>query len=113
MRLIALLLAFALPGTSVVETKAHTLFTDGMVLQRDLPCPVWGTAEPGTEVEVQITGQRKSAKAGADGKWSVKLDPLPAGGPHELKIGDRVVKDVLVGEVWVCSGQSNMEWSVN
>jgi sialate O-acetylesterase len=112
-----LFIAFAaLPATSAApraETKAHTLFTDGMVLQRDLPCPVWGTAEPGAELAVEIAGQKKSAKAGADGRWSVKLDPMPAGGPHELKIGERVVKDVLVGEVWVCSGQSNMEMTVN
>jgi sialate O-acetylesterase len=113
MRVTALLLALLAPATTVAETKLHTLFTDGMVLQRDLPCKVWGTAAAGEEVVVEIAGQKKSAKAGADGRWSVKLDPLPAGGPHELKAGGVTVKDVLVGEVWVCSGQSNMEWSVN
>jgi sialate O-acetylesterase len=95
------------------ELKPNALFSDGMVLQRDFACPVWGTAAAGTEVAVEIAGQKKSAKAGADGKWSLKLDPLPAGGPHELKIGGATLKDVLVGEVWICSGQSNMEWSVN
>jgi sialate O-acetylesterase len=95
------------------EAKLHALFGDGMVLQREFACPVWGTAAPGAEVVVEIAGQRKSAKAGPDGRWSVKLDPMPAGGPHELRAGTAAAKDVLVGEVWICSGQSNMEWTVN
>ena len=97
------------------ELKLHALFSDGMVLQSDFACPVWGTVEPGEEVTVSIGGQKKTAKAGADGKWSVKLDPLKTGGPHELIVGGRntvTVRDVLIGEVWVCSGQSNMEWTV-
>jgi len=98
------------------ELKLHALFSDGMVLQSDFACPVWGTVEPGEEISVSIAGQKKTAKAGADGKWSIKLDPLKSGGPHELVVGGRTtvtVRDVLVGEVWVCSGQSNMEWIVN
>jgi sialate O-acetylesterase len=98
------------------ELKLHALFSDGMVLQRDFACPVWGTVEPGEEVSVSIAGQKKTAKAGADGKWSLRLDPLKAGGPHELAVAGRnavTVRDVLVGEVWICSGQSNMEWVVN
>lgn len=112
---ILLVLSLAvLPAASAArrEAKLHSLFTDGLVLQRDMACPVWGSAGAGEEVTVEIAGQKKSAKAGADGAWSLKLDPLPAGGPHELKAGGVVLKDVLVGEVWVCSGQSNMEWSV-
>ncbi len=98
------------------ELKLHALFSDGMVLQSDFASPVWGTVEPGEEITVSIAGQKKSAKAGADGKWSVKLDPLKSGGPHELTVAGRnsiTVRDVLVGEVWICSGQSNMEWTVN
>jgi len=98
------------------ELKLHALFSDGMVLQSEFACPVWGTVEAGEEVTVSIAGQKKTAKAGADGKWSLKLDPLKAGGPHELVVAGRntiTVRDVLVGEVWVCSGQSNMEWVVN
>ncbi len=109
---LALILVAAAPRA---ELKLHALFTDHMVLQRDLPAPVWGTAEPGDEVIVSIAGQKKSAKAGADGKWMAKLDPIKAGGPHELSVSGKAtltVKDVLVGEVWVCSGQSNMEQSV-
>ncbi len=93
-----------------------TLFTDGLVLQAGQANPVWGTTEPGADVRVSIAGQSKSATAAADGKWSLKLDPLPPGGPHELTVEGKpalVVKDVLVGEVWVCSGQSNMEMTVN
>jgi sialate O-acetylesterase len=115
----AFLLALASLGTAReprAELKLHALFSDGMVLQSDFACPVWGTVEPGEEVSVAIAGQKKTAKTGADGKWSLKLDPLKSGGPHELIVGGRTtvtVRDVFVGEVWVCSGQSNMEWVVN
>src|SRR5262252_51521 len=109
----ALILVLSSLGTareSRAELKLHALFSDGMVLQSDFACPIWGTVEPGEEISVSIAGQKKSAKAGADGKWSLKLDPLKAGGPHELVVAGRntvTVRDVLVGEVWVCSGQSN------
>jgi sialate O-acetylesterase len=101
---------------SKAELKLHALFSDHMVLQCDLPCPVWGTVEPGEEISVAVAGQKKSAKAGADGKWSIKLDAMKAGGPHEMTVAGRnsiTLHDVLVGEVWICSGQSNMEMSVN
>lgn len=92
------------------------IFGDHMVLQRDQPDKVWGWAEPGEEVRATINGKTKSTKAGSDGSWSVLLDPMPAGGPYELKIeGKNAVafQDVLVGEVWICSGQSNMQWPVS
>jgi sialate O-acetylesterase len=92
--------------------KLHGLFGDGMLLQREIACPIWGTAAPGEEVTVSILQQTKSTKAGADGRWSVKLDPLPAGGPHELKVNDRTIRDVLVGEVWLASGGANMDLPV-
>src|SRR5204863_930050 len=90
------------------ELKLHALFSDHMVLQADLACPVWGTVEPGEEVTVSVAGQKKSAKACADGTWSVKLDPFKAGGPHDVTVAGRnsiTLRDVLVGEVWICSGQ--------
>ncbi|GAB4326423.1 MAG: sialate O-acetylesterase [Candidatus Sumerlaeia bacterium] len=95
--------------------KLHPLFTDHMVLQRDGPIPVWGWAAPGARIAVELAGRSAFARAGADGRWMARLDPMPAGGPHELTVeasgGDRLVcSDVLVGEVWVASGQSNMEW---
>ncbi len=93
----------------LAEVNLHPLFSDGMVLQRDQPCPVWGTAAPGEDIVVALAGREKSTKAGADGRWSVKLDPLPAGGPHELKVNGTVVRDVMIGEVWLAAGATNME----
>jgi sialate O-acetylesterase len=89
-----------------------------MVLQQQQANPVWGWDEPGTEVTVQFAGQSKKGKAGADGRWSVSLDPVGANArPQEMVVstpGQRlVVADVLVGEVWMCSGQSNMGMTVS
>ncbi len=93
------------------------LFNDGMVFQRDLPVPVWGRAQPAEEVQVRIAGQEKQVLADAEGRWMVRLDPLQASrDPRELVIQagkvTRTIREVLVGEVWLCSGQSNMEWPV-
>jgi sialate O-acetylesterase len=107
--ILTLLLAASAPRA---EVSLHPLFSDHMVLQQGIPAPVWGTAAAGEEVTVSFAGQKKSARAGADGRWMVKLDPMKPGGPHEMTIGTVTLKNVLVGEVWVCSGQSNMEWSV-
>jgi sialate O-acetylesterase len=95
------------------DVKLPALFGNHMVLQRDQKDRVWGKAEPGEEVTVSIAGQSKSATADKDGKWLVTLDPLPAGGPHTLTVKGKntiTLEDVLVGEVWICSGQSNMQW---
>lgn len=94
------------------EIGLPAVFGDHMVLQREVELPVWGTARPGGEVVVEIAGQSRSAVVGQDGSWRVTLEPLPAGGPHELVVrGEETVilRDVLVGEVWLASGQSNME----
>jgi sialate O-acetylesterase len=90
-------------------------FTDHAVLQRDQPIPVWGTADAGEQVTVTFNGQTRSVAAGADGRWLVRLDAHPAGGPFEMTVsGTNTIRlsDILVGEVWICSGQSNMEWTV-
>lgn len=95
--------------------KMPALFADHMVLQRNKPVPVWGWANPGEKVVVSFDGQSKQTIASADGKWMVKLDPLQVGKPREMTItGDNTIfiKDILVGEVLVCSGQSNMEWAL-
>jgi sialate O-acetylesterase len=91
-----------------------------MVLQREMKVPVWGTAEPGEQVAVAFGGREKSAIAGADGKWRVDLDPLPASSDGRVFVvrGSRTEKalqldDVLVGEVWLASGQSNMDFTVS
>jgi sialate O-acetylesterase len=99
------------------EVKLAALFSDHLVLQSDKAVPVWGWADPGEEVTVSIAGQSKSAKAGADGKWMVKLDALKAAEePTTLTAkGSNTVtaKDVLIGEVWLGSGQSNMAMVVS
>lgn len=90
---------------------APVLFSDGMVLQRDMPLPVWGRANPGESVAVSIASQTKSAVADGSGHWRVTLDPLVAGGPLAMTIeGNNTItlSDILVGDVWVCAGQSNM-----
>lgn len=97
------------------EVKPNSLFSDGAVLQRGQPVPVWGTANDGEKVSVELGGQKAETTA-KDGKWRVDLKPLEAGGPFTMKIsGENTVevKDLLVGEVWVASGQSNMEWKFN
>ena len=91
------------------------LFSDHMVFQRNVKLPVWGWAVPGTRVKVELAGNSAPAVAGKDGKWMVWLPPLKAGGPYDLIVDgpDKItVKDVLVGDVWICSGQSNMEMPV-
>jgi len=89
-------------------------FQDHGVIQRDLPIKVWGKADAGSKVSVSLGGHTGSAETADDGRWVVALPALPAGGPHELVVssGDEKIKrtDILMGEVWLCSGQSNMEW---
>ena len=97
------------------DVKLPKIFGDSMVLQQKTEAAVWGWADPGEEVTVSLGEAKASGKADADGKWMVKLATPAAGGPHELKVkgkNEMTLKDVLVGEVWICSGQSNMEWTV-
>lgn len=105
------LLGMAAAARTWAEVKVPSLFSDNMVLQQGVKCPVWGTAAAGEEVTVTIGDQTMKAMPGEGGKWMVRLDPLPAGGPLEMQIRGQntiAIKNVLVGEVWVCSGQSNM-----
>jgi sialate O-acetylesterase len=100
---------------SQAAVKLPPVISDHMVLQRDVAAPIWGTASPGEEVSVSIAGQTKTATAGADGKWQVRLDPLQVAEGLTLTVKGAntiEVKDVLVGEVWLGSGQSNMAGSV-
>lgn len=93
------------------------LYTDNMVLQRDCPLTLRGKADAGQKVTVAVAGEKGTAIAGSDGKWAVTLRPLKAGGPYTLTVsaGKRKLtyNNVLVGEVWLCSGQSNMEFYLN
>jgi sialate O-acetylesterase len=102
------------------DVKPHALFTDGVVLQQGMNRPVWGTADKGEEITVTLeAGDKVEAKGKSDdetGKRKVELPALKAGGPYTLTIQGKntvTLKDVYVGEVWVCSGQSNMEWPVS
>jgi sialate O-acetylesterase len=91
------------------------IFSDGMVLQRDKQIPIWGFADPNESVEILFNKQIKKTQADKNGKWTVNLSPEKAGGPFELIIIGKnkiSIKNVLVGEVWICSGQSNMEFQV-
>ena len=111
--LLVLFLAFHLVGNANV--RMPLLFSDGMVLQRNKAIPVWGWADANEKVEVHFNKQTKTITADASGKWMIKLDSEKAGGPFELTISGKnkiVIKDVLVGEVWICSGQSNMEFQM-
>ena len=104
-------------ATSVsAEVKLPNVIGNDMVLQRDLPVPIWGWADKGEEVTVTFAGQSKTAKPGKNGKWMVKLSALKANSkPATLTIkgsNDINLENILVGEVWICSGQSNMEWSI-
>ncbi len=104
-------------SSSLLAVDVPAVFSDHAVMQRDLALPVWGTGEPGSDVSVEFAGQRKSARVGRDGRWAVTLDPMPAsadGRTMTIAASDGTIKlnDILVGEVWLCGGQSNMEWPV-
>lgn len=97
------------------NVRMPLLFSDGMVLQRNKPIPVWGWADANEKIEVRFNKQIKTITADSKGKWMLKLDAEKAGGPFELIIIGKnkiAIKDVLVGEVWICSGQSNMEFQM-
>ncbi|WP_307299914.1 sialate O-acetylesterase [Flavobacterium sp. SORGH_AS_0622] len=100
---------------SNANVRMPLIFSDGMVLQRDKQIPIWGFADPNESVEIHFNKQIKKTQADKNGKWTVNLSPEKAGGPFELIIIGKnkiTIKNVLVGEVWICSGQSNMEFQV-
>jgi sialate O-acetylesterase len=109
------LLTLVLGMPALAEVHLPTFFSDNMVLQRDRPVPVWGKATPGETVKVTICDHTKKSVADAEGNWRVKLRPMPAGGPFEMTVtGSNTItlRNVLIGEVWFCSGQSNMVWAL-
>ncbi|MGB3616725.1 MAG: sialate O-acetylesterase, partial [Catalinimonas sp.] len=107
--LISMLLASGLRA----EVRLPAFFADGMVLQRDRPVRVWGWADPHEDVTLQLADRSTTMKANAEGYWEATLGALPAGGPYELRVNDRTFRDVLMGDVWIASGQSNMEWKLS
>jgi len=114
---LALVCLMLFAAVAAAEVKLPAVFSDGMVLQQEKPVPVWGWADAEAKVTVKFAGQEQSTTAGKEGKWMVKLDPLKMNkkaATLTVTAGDDTVtiRDVLVGEVWLCSGQSNMEMSV-
>jgi sialate O-acetylesterase len=112
---IVLVVVFSIASGARAEVKPNALFSDGAVLQQGMPVPVWGTAAPDEKITVEFAGQKKTAAADAQGRWKVTLDPMPASAEsRSLKISSSLnpepltLSNVLVGEVWICSGQSNM-----
>ncbi|MCX8497709.1 MAG: hypothetical protein ORN51_16125 [Akkermansiaceae bacterium] len=112
-----LAMSLASSGTLRAELKLPAIIGDHMVLQQNQADPIWGWDTPGTQITVSFAGQSYAATAGADGKWTVKLAPMPANAtPQTLTITGstkRELQDVLIGEVWMCSGQSNMGWPLS
>ena len=97
--------------TAFSQIRLPHLISDGMVLQRDTPIQVWGWAKPGELVEVKLNGQTGRATTGPTGKWTLKLAAMKAGGPYSMQIkgsNQITLTDILIGDVWLCSGQSNM-----
>lgn len=114
MKRIAWLLLLLCTGIlSYGQVRLPRIFGDNMVLQREKPIAVWGWASPKEKIKVRFHNQEKTTVADKSGKWKLSLDVEKAGGPYELTVTGKnsvSVKNVLVGEVWICSGQSNMEW---
>ncbi len=117
MILLAVLAGTSTAPASAGEAAFASVFGDHMVLQRERPVRAWGRADAGAELRVTLAGHVRETVADADGRWSVTLPALPAGGPHRIELAGpdgaaQSIDDVLVGEVWLCSGQSNMEYPV-
>ncbi len=110
---VCFLLAACCVSVVWAKIKLPAVIGDNMVLQRGVPVHVWGWATPGEEVTVALAGQTVTATAGEDGRWQATLGKLTCGEPLEMTISGKAdekitLKNILVGEVWVCSGQSNM-----
>lgn len=109
---------FACPVAAAEGADAVTLgqpFSEHMVVQRDRPVPVWGWATAGTKVTVTFNKQTRTAVADKDGAWRIDLAPMSAGGPFEMTVSGiaEPLRDIMIGDVWICSGQSNMEMGLN
>jgi len=103
-KLLFLLLSFS----AFADVKLPSLVSNGMVLQRDIPVKIWGWANPGEKVTVSFKGKKIRTSADAMGNWTTTLPATPAGGPYEILVNEIRLQDVLFGDVWLCSGQSNM-----
>lgn len=106
-----------LNGFTQAAVRLPHFFSDNMVLQRDTPLNIWGTADKGETVAIDFNGAALETKAGKDGKWKVQLPAMKYGGPYEMNIRGKknaiTLKNILIGDVWICSGQSNMEFNLD
>lgn len=112
-KLFYLLLIFSSLTISTANVKLPSIFDNNMVLQRDIEIPVWGKADPKEKITILFKDQKRTVVTDKNGVWMVKLSPESAGGPFTLTVKGKnevVFTNVLVGDVWICSGQSNMEW---
>jgi sialate O-acetylesterase len=110
--LLTIVVTFALQA----EVRLPSVFSDNMVLQRDRPVTIWGKADKNEKIAVVLNGQTITAKADKTGNWKATLRPVPSGGPYTLTVKGKnnslILENILAGDVWLCSGQSNMEWTV-
>ena len=107
-----IILAILSLTTAEASVRLPSVLSDGMILQRESPVRIWGWADPSEKFEVVWKKKAHHLQAGPDGSWEVLLPAAKAGGPYEMKVGDVVLKDILIGDVFLCSGQSNMELPV-
>ena len=110
-----LCLPFLAPLPARAEVRLPAIISDNMVLQQKAKVTVWGEADPNEKVTVKIAGVSQSVTAGADGHWAMKLPAMKAGGPYEMTVSGRnkiAIENVMIGDIWVCAGQSNMAWPV-
>lgn len=110
---VAVMLCFCTALQTDAKVKLPALISDGMVLQREQPVKIWGTADAGESVSVTFMKKKYAATADNNGHWSVTLPSMKAGGPYLMRINDIKLNDILIGDVWLCSGQSNMELPVS
>jgi len=113
--LTAILCAILFTPQLNAQVRLPRLISDGMVLQRDTELKIWGWASPGENVTIEFAGKQYTTKADGSGQWMIMLPPMQAGGPHTMTVAASnklSVSDILIGDVWLCSGQSNMELPV-
>ena len=116
MKKVYLFLFFAVIATiASADVRLPKIFGDNMVLQREKAIEIWGWADPKEKISIQFNKQSKKVAAGKDGKWKISFEPEAPGGPYQLIVKGKnaiTINNILVGDVWICSGQSNMEWTV-
>lgn len=115
-KLIFTLGVFCIFFTARADVSLPEIISDNMVLQRNEPVRIWGWGDKNEHVTVEFNSQKKSVKTNKEGQWELFLDPMQAGGPFEMQISgknDIALSNILIGEVWICSGQSNMEWPMS